>query len=63
MLYQNILTRFLPHIDRQKIFYVVLKGRKTGFFHTWIEVVEAIQGFTDTLYKLFNDYQQASTIT
>ncbi|KAL4573758.1 hypothetical protein LXL04_020575 [Taraxacum kok-saghyz] len=58
----HTISEYFNQTHNRLKFYVVLKGKKTGFFHTWIEVIEAIQGFNDPLYKGFNDYQQALTV-
>ena len=58
----NALSQHFNQTHNRFKFYVVLKGKYTCFFHTWIEVIEAIQGFNDPLYNGFNDYQQALTV-
>lgn len=40
-------------------FCVVIHGRKTGVFHTWLELVDSIQGIIGPQFKGFNDHSEA----
>lgn len=37
----------------KKKFYVVVKGRQPGLFHTWDEAKEQVNGFPDAIFKGF----------
>jgi len=43
----------------KNIYYAVYKGRKTGIFRTWEECLEAIDGYSNPIYKKFNDIEDA----
>ena len=40
-------------------FYVIIQGRTPGIYQTWIQVIDAIKGFKDPLYKGFNNFHEA----
>ncbi len=44
---------------KQKKFYVVWKGRKTGVFDTWAECSEQVSGFKDARFKSFLTLEEA----
>lgn len=40
-------------------FYAVKKGRKTGVFTSWDECKQAVEGFSNAVYKSFSNYNDA----
>lgn len=43
----------------KKKFYVVVKGRQPGLFHTWDEAKEQVNGFPDAIFKGFSTMEGA----
>lgn len=44
---------------RQKKYYAVAKGRKTGIFNSWDECKEQVDGFSGAVYKSFESESKA----
>ena len=42
-----------------KKYYAVKQGRKVGGFNTWDECKQAVDGFSNAIYKSFSDYNEA----
>lgn len=49
-----------PENLKQKTYYVVCKGRKTGIFHSWNEIKPLIYGYPCAIYKKFTNVSQAT---
>jgi len=45
--------------DKKFRFYVVVQGRLSGVFQTWIEVIDSVKDFATPLFKGFNDFNEA----
>lgn len=43
----------------KKKFYVVVKGRQPGLFHTWDEAKAQVNGFPDAIFKGFSTIEGA----
>lgn len=43
----------------KKKFYIVVKGRQPGLFHTWDETKEQVNGFPDAIFKGFSTMEGA----
>ncbi|XP_022849308.1 uncharacterized protein LOC111371506 [Olea europaea var. sylvestris] len=55
----NALSEHFSQNKQRFKFYVVVKGKNPGIFHSWIEVLDCIKNFPDPLYKGFTNFQEA----
>ncbi|KAL2527059.1 Uncharacterized protein Adt_12113 [Abeliophyllum distichum] len=55
----NALSEHFNQNKNKFKFYVVIKDKNLGVFHTWLEVLESINNFKDPLYKGFTNIQDA----
>ncbi|KAL2461330.1 Uncharacterized protein Adt_44751 [Abeliophyllum distichum] len=55
----NALSEHFSQNKNKFKFYVVIKGKTLGIFHTWLEVLESINNFKDPLFKGFTNFQEA----
>jgi hypothetical protein len=56
---QPVTTEKQKKRKKNRVIHGVARGRKTGIFHRWNDVIHAVQGYSGAMYKRFRSEEAA----